>query len=393
MACNPVALSRQVLVSSDHEGHLFTIVSKQLFLAGMLASLAACTTDQTADLASSENVVNVYNWADYIAPDTVKKFEAEYGISVNYDIYDGSQVVDVKLLAGSSGYDVVVHSSQYSSRLTPIGIYEPLDYSRLDNRRHLDPDLIAKVDVYEKTRGYAIPYHWGTTGYAWNAKLVRERLPDHLMDSADVLFDPAVASKLADCGISLLDGPTDIYPMVLSYLGRDPNAVDDESLAAAEAQLKLVRPYIRYFSNQKMQIDLANQEVCVAMSWSGDYALAAARAKEAGLDLGLQYTMPKEGSGLWVDGVYMPADAPHKDNAYLFLNFLMRPDIAADIANFVHYANVNKSSWPLIRPDIMNDPAIYPPEDEWHVLYPVLSVDPKRERFRTRSFARVKAGI
>jgi putrescine transport system substrate-binding protein len=213
------------------------------------------------------------------------------------------------------------------------------------------------------------------------------------MDSADVLFDPAVASQLADCGISLLDGPTDIYPMVLAYLGRDPNAVDDENLAAAEAQLSLVRPYIRYFSNQKMFIDLPNQEVCVAMSWSGDYAAANRRAREAGIDVELRYTMPKEGSGLWVDGVYIPTDAPHTDNAYLFLNFLMRPDIAADIANEVAYANSNKSSWPLIDPDLMNDPAIYPRKEDWATLYPVLSVDPKRERFRTRSFARVKAGI
>jgi putrescine transport system substrate-binding protein len=359
----------------------------------VLLALGACSTDQTAELASSEAVVNVYNWADYIAPDTIEKFEEEYGIKVNYDIYDGSQVVDVKLLAGRSGYDVVVHSSQYSSRLTPIGVYQKLDYSRLDNTRHLDPGLQSKVDVYERTRGYTIPYHWGSTGYAWNVELVRERLPDHPMDSADVLFDPEVASKLADCGISLLDGPTDIFPMVLAYLGRDPNAVDDESLAAAEAQLALVRPYIRYFSNQKMAIDLPNQEVCVAMSWSGDYATAARRAKEAGIDIELRYTMPKEGSGLWVDGVYIPADAPHTDNAYKFLNFLMRPDIAADIANEVSYANTNKSSWEFIDKELLNDPAIYPDEKDWDRLYPILSVDPKRERFRTRAFARVKSGI
>lgn len=359
--------------------------------AGVLSS--ACTTDDAAASRTDADVVNVYNWADYIGPHTIENFEAEYGIKVNYDIYDSSEVVDVKLLAGDSGYDVVVHSSQFSSRLTPIGVYERLDFSRLDNRRHLDPELIENIDVYEKTRGYTIPYHWGSTGYAWNESLVRARLPDHPMDSMDVLFDPAVASKLADCGISLLDGPTDLYPMVMSYLGLDPNAVDDKSLAAAEAQLMSVRPYIRYFSNQKMQVDLPNQEVCVAMSWSGDYAQAARTAKEAGLNLKLHYTMPKEGSGLWVDGVYMPADAPHKDNAYLFMNYLMRPDVAADIANLVYYANSNKSSWPLMLPEIMSDPAIYPRKEDWDLLYPVLSVDPKRERFRTRSFARVKAGI
>lgn len=368
------------------------LISRILTSLSLLV-IAACSSDPANDGSSGDNVVNVYNWADYIAPDTVEKFEAEYGIKVNYDIYDGSQVVDVKLLAGNSGYDVVVHSSQYSSRLTPIGIYEKLDFSRLDNRRNLDPVLTEQVDVYEKTRGYAIPYHWGSTGYAWNEELVRERLPDHPMDSADVLFNPEVASKLADCGISMLDGPTDMYPMVLSYLGMNPNAVDDASLAAAEAQLMKVRPYIRYFSNQKMLVDLPGEEVCVAMSWSGDYAQAAARAEEAGLDLKLHYTMPKEGSGLWVDGIFMPADAPHKDNAYLFMNFLMRADIAADIANLVHYANLNRASWPLTKPEIMNDPAIYPPQESWGALYPVLPVDPKRERFRTRSFARVKAGL
>lgn len=366
-----------------------------ILLFAVLSTLpvSSCSTDRTAATASDEKVVNIYNWADYIAPDTIEKFEAEYGIKVNYDTYDSSEVIDVKLLAGNSGYDVVVHSSQFSSRLVPIGIYQRLDYSRLDNFRHLDQDLIGKTDVYELTRGYGVPYHWGTTGYAYNERLVRERLPDHPMDSADVLFDPDVVSKLADCGVSLLDGPTDLFPMVLAYLGREPNAVDEDNLAAAEAQLKLVRPYIRYFSNQKMLTDLPNQEICVAMSWSGDYAQAMVRAREAGLDLDLRYTMPKEGSGLWVDGLYIPTDAPHTDNAYLFLDFIMRPDIAAAIANHVWYANSNRSARQLMRPEILSNPAIYPDEETWKILFPILSVDPKRERPRTRAFARVKSGI
>ena len=364
-----------------------------LWAVMLVALLSSCTTDRTAATASGEMIVNVYNWADYIAPDTLEKFEAEYGIKVNYDLYDSSEVVDVKLLAGSSGYDVVVHSNQFSSRLTPIGIYEKLDYSRLDNIRHLDQDLIARIDVYEKTRGYTLPYHWGTTGYAYNEKLVRERLPDHPMDSGDVLFDPEVVSKLADCGVSLLDGPTDLFPMVLAYLGRDPNALDEENLAAAEAQLKLVRPYIRYFSNQKIATDLSNKEVCVAMSWSGDYIVAQRRAREAGLDMDLRYTIPKEGSGLWVDGLYMPADAPHKDNAYLFLNFLMRPKISADIAIEVGYANSNKASRVFMSTGMLNNPAAYPDEETFKITYPILTADPKRERPRTRAFARVKSGI
>lgn len=364
-----------------------------LSAAIILISPVACTTDRTAGTASGEKVVNVYNWADYIALDTIEKFEAEYGIEVNYDLYDSSEVVDVKLLAGNSGYDVVVHSSQFSSRLIPIGIYEKLDYSRIDNIRYLDQDLIEKIDVYENTRGYTLPYHWGTTGYAYNEEMIRERLPDHSMDSGDVLFDPDVVSKLADCGVSLLDGPTDLFPMVLAYLGRDPNALDDENLAAAEAQLKLVRPYIRYFSNQKIATDLSNKEVCVAMSWSGDYMLALRRAREAGLHLDLRYTIPKEGSGLWIDGLYMPVDAPHKDNAYLFMNFLMRPDIAADIAIEVGYANSNKASREFMGPDLLNNPAVYPDDETFKRTYPILTADPKRERPRTRAFARVKSGI
>ena len=288
---------------------------------------------------------------------------------------------------------MVVHSNQFSSRLAPIGVFEKLDRSKLPNLRNLDADVMSSIDVYPRVSGYNVPYHWGTTGYAWNVELVRERLPDHPMDSGDVLFDPDVVSQLADCGVSLLDGPTDLFPMVLAYLGLDPSAVDDESLAAAEAQLKLVRPYIRYFSNQKMLSDLPNREVCVAMSWSGDFAQAATRAEEAGLDIELRYSVPREGSGLWVDGLYIPADAPHRENAYKFINFLLRPDIAADIANTVFYANANGASWEFIEPEILDNPFIFPDEDVWQRLYPIVSADPKRERPRTRAYARVKSGL
>ena len=362
------------------------------FFTAVVALLPGCSGD-AAQTARGAAVVNVYNWADYVAPDTLENFEAEYGIKVNYDIYDSSEVIDVKLLAGNSGYDVVVHSNQFSSRLAPIGVFRKLDPSRLSNIGNLDPDVMAQIDSYPAVRGYYVPYHWGSTGYAWNVDMVRARLPDHPMDSADVLFDPDVVSKLADCGVTLLDGTTDLFPMVLAYLGLDPNATDEASIAAAEAQLKKVRPYIRYFSNQKMISDLPNKEVCVAMSWSGDYAQAAARAEDAGIDIDLRYTMPKEGSGLWIDGLYIPADAPHVDNAYLFIDYLLRADVAADIANTVFYANANRASWPFVKPEIRNDKAIFPDESNWDELYPILSAPPKDERPRTRAFARVKSGI
>lgn len=354
--------------------------------------LASCGGDPDGN-SGTGNVVNVYNWADYISMEAVKDFEAEYGIKVNYDLYDTSPMVDAKLLAGNSGYDVVVHSNQYASRLADIGIFEKLDWSRLGNITNLDPDLSARIDIYERVRGYNAPYHWGTTGYAWNVDMVRERLPDHPMDGLDVLFDPEVVSKLADCGVTLLDGPTSLIPMVLVYLGLDPNAVDRDSLAAAEAQLKLVRPFIRYFSNDKYLSDLPNKEVCVAMSWSGDYASAQNRAREVGIDIEMRYTIPKEGSALWVDAWYMLADAPHKDNAYKFINFMMRADIAARNSNQVDYANANAASWPFIDPESLSDPAIYPDAATWELIFPIEVVEPKLARPRTRTLARAKSGL
>lgn len=360
-------------------------------LAFALLVVAACGGPGATD--DGANVVNVYNWSDYVGPDTIADFEAETGIEVNYDVYDSSEVVDVKLLSGGSGYDVVVHSAQFSSRLVPVGVFRELDMSRLPNWEHLDPEILDQTQQYEEIIGYQAPYMWGTTGYAWNEKLVRERLPDHPMDSADVLFDPEIVSQLADCGVSLLDGPTDVFPMVLAYLGRDPTATDPESIAAAEAQLKKVRPYIRYFSNSKMISDLPNREVCVAMSWSGDYAQAAARAEEAGFEITLRYTVPKEGSGLWVDGMYIPADAPHPDNAYTFINYILRPKVLAAISDYTFYANASETAREYMNPRVLNDTGIYPDESTWAIMYPIKSAAPKEERNRTRAWARVKTGI
>ncbi|HLT90892.1 MAG TPA: polyamine ABC transporter substrate-binding protein [Woeseiaceae bacterium] len=364
-----------------------------LLALSMLCSASCSRGDTTEQRPAGRNVLNVYNWSDYVAPDTISNFEREYGIRVNYDVYDSSEIVDAKLLAGRSGYDVVFHSYQFASRLTPLGIFRKLDTSRLDNLRYLNDELLEKISLYEAVEGYAVPYLWGSTGFAYNYDMVRARLPDAPLDSAAMIFDPEVVSKLADCGVTLLDSGTDVIPMVLAYLGRDPNAVDPDSLAAAEAQLDLVRPYIRYFSSTKMISDLPNREVCVAMSWSGDYAQASARAAEAGIDIDLRYTMPKEGSGLWVDGMFIPADAPHPDNAYLFMNYILRPEVTADISNFVFYANANEASRPLIRPEVLEDPGIYPDEAAWDLFYPVYFGDPARERLRTRTWARVKSGI
>lgn len=365
----------------------------QLAAAIVLILAAAACSDSPDVMSSDANVVNVYNWSDYIDPDLLELFEAETGIKVNYDMYDGSAVVNAKLLTGNTGYDVVVHANRDSSILVPIGIYEKLDMSRFENLANLDADLWARIDIYEAVRGYYVPYHWGTTGYAWNVEMVRDRLPDHPMDGADILFDPEIVSQLADCGVTLLDSTTSLFPMVLAYMGLDPLVMDAENIRAAEAVLKKVRPHIRYFSNEKMTSDLPNKEVCVAMSWSGDYANAAARAHEAGIDINLRYTAPKEGTGIWVDGLYIPRDAKHKDNAYRFIDFLMRADVAATNANAINYANANRASRALIHQEILDDPAIYPDEETWQRIYPIATMTPKEMRILTRSFTKVKSGL
>lgn len=358
-----------------------------------LLALVACSAGERGPEVSRSDVLNIYNWSDYIGPNTIDQFEREFGVTVNYDIYDSSEIVDAKLLAGGSGYDVVFHSHQFASRLAPLDIFRKLDYSRLPNIDNLDGDIVERIHMYEEVKGHSVPYMWGTTGYAYNEDMVRTRLPDLEMDSANVLFDPGIVSQLADCGVTLLDSPTDVIPMVLAYLGLNPNAVDEESLAAAEAQLDLVRPYILYFSSTKMISDLPNREVCVAMSWSGDYAQAAARAEEAGIDIDLRYTMPREGSGLWVDGMFIPKDAPHPDNAYRFINFILRAEVTAGISNFVFYANANRAAEPLLKPEVIDNPGIYPDEESWDLLYPVRFGQPAEERLRTRTWARVKSGI
>jgi len=357
-----------------------------------LILLAACSGESTTG-NQTENILNVYNWADYIGPDTIERFEAETGIKVNYDTYAASATVDVKLLTGNSGYDVIVHSNVLSSRLVEVGVYQKLDMSRLPNLKNLDPETMRKIDVYASVRGYNIPYHWGSTGFSWNVEMVRERLPNQSMETSAVLFDPDLISKLADCGVSFLDGTTSLIPMALAYLGLDPNATDQDSMNQVQELLSKVRPYVRYFSNEKFIVDMPNKELCVSMSWSGDYSTAAKRAKEAGIDIEMRYTVPIEGASLWVDGVYIASDAKHVDNAYTFLNFLLRADIAADIAIQVDYANANAASWELLSEEKLNDPAIYPDDETWKRMFAVDMAEPAVERMRTRTLSRAKSGL
>ena len=343
--------------------------------------------------AAEEKILNIYNWADYIGENTISEFEAETGIHVNYDVYEATTSAEAKLLAGDTGYDLVLHSIRYAIRLFEVGVFQPLDKDKLPLWDNLDPWVLDQMADFDPGNSYGAPYMWGTTGYSWNVDMVRERWPDAPVDSARMLFDPAVVSRFADCGVTLLDDPTDVIPMAMQYNGHDIDSIEPADLEQAEETLGAVRPYIRYFSSGKMINDLPNREVCVAMSWSGDFLQAEARAREVGRDINLAYTVPKEGTTLWFDALLIPSDAPHPGNAHLFLNFLMRPKVIADISNLVGYANGNQASMPYLDARIRDNPAAYPPMSDREGWRIGRIMGPKEERVRTRIWARVKAGL
>ena len=344
-------------------------------------------------VATAEPVLNIFNWADYIGDTTIEDFEEEFGINVNYDIYESSELVDAKMMAGKSGYDLVVHSAAFSSRLLSAGIYGKLDWSKLDNKENLDPKLVDHFSRFDPGNQYGVPYMWGTTGFSYNRDLLLERMPDAPLDSAEMVFNPDILARFADCGVSLLDSSNDVIPLVMIYLGHPPNSIRPQHLKEAENTLKAIRPFIRYFSSTKMLLDLPAKEICIAQSWSGDYSIASRRAHEAGIDLNLGYNIPKEGSLIWFDAWYIPADAPNLNNAYLFLDYLLRPDVIAAISNYVGYANSNIMAKPLVDPAMTSDPAIYPDDSVVARLAPGRVYPPKQERARTRVWTRLKYGL
>jgi putrescine transport system substrate-binding protein len=337
--------------------------------------------------------LNIYNWADYINPEAITDFEAEFGIDVTYDIYDSSEIVDTKLMTGGSGYDVVVHASSFTSRLANLGIFHPVDFDMLPNWNHLDPLLVNAANEKYSNGLQGVPFFWGTTGITYNVDMIKARMPDAPLDSSAIIFDPDIISKFTDCGISFLDDPTSVIPMAMLYLGYPSNSVDLKQLRDVETLIKAVRPYVTYFSSTKMLLDLPSEEVCIAMSWSGDYSVATNRAKEAGIDIKLDYIIPKEGGGMWFDNMYILEDAPHRENAYLFLNYMLRPEVIAATTNYIGYANVNKSATPLVDSHLTEDVAVYPDEETLQRLHTTEILAPKEERKRSRTWTKIKTGL
>jgi len=344
-------------------------------------------------VSAADRVLHVYNWSDYIAEDTIANFEKETGIKVVYDVFDSNEVLEAKLLAGSTGFDVVVPSASFLGRQIKAGIFQPLDKSRLSNYKNLDKELMARLEVVDPGNQYAIPYLWGTTGIGYNPAKVAAVLGDDApVDSWDLIFKEEYISKLHACGVAVLDAPIEILPAALKYLGLDPNSKNKKDYDKAEKLLAKIRPHITYFHSSQYINDLANGDICVAVGWSGDILQAADRAAEADAGVEVMYGIPKEGAAVWFDMLAMPKDAKNVKEAYLFLDYLMRPEVIAGVSNYVAYANGNSASFELIDEEIRNDPGIYPTEAAKPNLYTFEVMPPDIDRIVTRSWTRVKTG-
>jgi putrescine transport system substrate-binding protein len=343
---------------------------------------------------AEEPRLNVYNWSDYIAPGTIPKFEAESGIKVTYDVYDGNEVLEAKLLSGRSGYDVVVPSaSPFMARQIAAKVYRVLDKAGLPNWHNLDRHIIELVAAADPGNAHGVPYLWSDTGIGYNEAQLYTALGDAApVDSLALIFDPTVAEKLAGCGISLLDTPQEVFPAALAYLGLDPKSRDLGDLDKARAALEKIRPYIRKFHSSQYINDLANGDLCVALGYSGDLVQARNRAREADNKVPIVFRVPKEGAMMSVDMLGTPADAPHPENALRFIDYLLRPAVIAEVTNAVSYPNPNLPATALVKPEIRNDPAVYPPEDVRRRFYIDLPAPPDYERARTRAWTRLKSG-
>ncbi|MDE1166101.1 MAG: polyamine ABC transporter substrate-binding protein [Pseudomonas sp.] len=351
--------------------------------------LGLFTTAAQAD----DQVLRVYNWSDYIAPDTVKKFEAETGIRVVYDLFDSNETLEARLLAGKSGYDIVVPSNSFLAKQIKAGVYQPLDKSKLPNWKNLNTTLLNNVAASDPGNAHAFPYMWGSIGIGYNPDKVKAVLgKDAPVNSWDLLFKPENAAKLKSCGISFLDSPTEMLPVALHYLGYPVNSQDKKQIAEAEGLFMKIRPYVAYFHSSKYISDLANGNICVAVGYSGDIYQAKARAQEVGGKTHIEYSIPKEGAGSFYDMVAIPRDAGNVEGAYKFMNFLMRPEIMAEITNSVGYSNANAAATPLVDEAIRDDPGSYPPQDVLATLYAVPDLPISIQRYMTRSWTRVKLG-
>ncbi len=361
-------------------------------IAYSLIGVVAAAVLAVPGIAGAQTV-NVYNWNDYIGPTTLDEFKAETGISVNYDIYDSLEVLEQKLLVGHSGYDVTVPTAEPTmSRLIKAKALQKLDKSKIPNLKNLDPVLMKQVERSDPGNQYGAIYQWGTVGLGINAAKIKELAPDAPLDSYDLLFKPEWASKIAPCGITILDSAIDTYPTVLNYLGLDPNSEKPEDLKKVEDVLLKIRPYIKNFVTGQNINNLAGGDACLALAYSGDVIQATARAEEANAGVKVDYVVPKEGVQLWFDMLTIPVGAPNLDAAHKYIDFMLKPEVMAGISNFTNYANAVPASLPLIDEAVRENPSIFPPEEAKAKMFTLTAVSPQAERLRTRSWTRIKTG-
>jgi putrescine transport system substrate-binding protein len=360
-------------------------------LALALSGCSGNTESSTTTTVGAEKVVNVYNWADFIDPSVIKEFEQEYRIKVNYDVFDSNEMLETKLLTGHSNYDVVVSSGAFLEREIKAGAYLKLDKAQLPNLENLDPEVNRSIAVLDPGNQYAVDYMWlTTTGIAYDRTKIDARMANAPTDSWQLLFSPAVLAKFQDCGVTVLDAPQDVVSSVLFFLGKNPNSESPDDLKAVERVLMSIRPYIRYADSVRYIGDLANGEICLALGWSGDVTQARRRAKEAGKEVQLAYSIPREGAIAGFDALAIPADAPHPKNAHLFINYLLRPDIAAKNSNAVAYANGVSRSLPLLDEALRNDPNVYPPPEVRAKVVAERAKSPEFYRLLMRTWTRFK---
>ena len=336
--------------------------------------------------------LRIYNWSDYIDESILEEFEAETGIDVTYDVFDSNEVLETKLLAGSTGYDIVVPSGTFLGRQIQAGVFQKLDKSKLPNLSNMWPEIAEQTTKYDPGNEYSINYMWGTTGIGYNVAKVQEILGEDSITSWDVIFKPEIISKFADCGVHILDAPTELIPAALNYLGIDPNSTNPDDLAKAEELLLSIRPSVQKFHSSEYINALANGDICLAVGWSGDVIQAADRAAEADQGVEVAYAIPEQGALLWFDQMAIPNDAQNVDEAHQFLNYIMKPEVIAKASNYVYYANGNKASQDLLEEDLIGDPTIYPDEETTAKLYATLPYDPKTDRIVTRIWTKVTTG-
>ena len=343
--------------------------------------------------AAEERVLNIYNWSDYIDPKVLDAFTRETGIKVVYDTYDNNEILETKLLAGRSGYDIVVPSGPYLQRLIKAGAFLPLDKGKLKNLGNLWPEIATRLAVYDPGNAYAVDYMWGTTGIGYNLAAVRERLgPSAPLNTWAAILNPASANKLKDCGIMMLDSPEDLIPSLLPYFGAKADTKRFDDLTLVSDALYKVRGAVRKFHSSEYIQALANGDICVAVGYSGDVLQARKRAAEAKNGIEIAYVVPKEGALMWFDAFAIPKDAAHPAEALTFIDYMMRPEVAAANTDFVAYASGNLAAKKLVKPEILGDPGIYPDEATMQRLSINTAWDDRTQRFVTRLWTRVRTG-